>query len=71
MRTMQRNTTTSYSVYSGKRAVGLQNAWSPSEAVIEYLRGQGYRNDEITRMGYESAAWRGAIYTARKASEAT
>ena len=67
---MQRTTTTSYCVYSGKRAVGLQNAWSPSEAVIEYMRGQGYRNDEIRRMGYDSAAWRGATFTARKASEA-
>ena len=67
---MQRTTTTSYCVYSGKRAVGLQNAWSPSEAVIEYLRGQGFRNEEIRRMGYDSAAWRGATFTARKASEA-
>ena len=67
---MQRTTTTSYSVYSGKRIVGLQNAWSPSEAVVEYLRRQGYRNDEIRRMGYDSAAWRGATYTAREASEA-
>jgi len=67
---MRRTTTTSYSVYSGKRAVGRQNAWSPSEAVIEYLRGQGYHNEEIRRMGYDSAAWRGATYTAREASEA-
>ena len=67
---MQKTTTTSYSVYSGKRAVGLQNAWSSSEAVVAYLRRQGYRNDEIRRMGYDSAAWRGATYTAREASEA-
>jgi Ni/Co efflux regulator RcnB len=68
---MRTTTTTSYTLYSGKRVVGVRNAWSPGEAVIEYLRGQGYRRDEIRTMGYESAAWRGAIYTARKTSEQT
>ena len=68
MKAMRTNTTTSYTLYSGKRVIGVRTAWSPGEAVIEYLRAQGYRPDEIRKMGYESAAWRGAIYTARKTS---
>ena len=71
MKEMRTNTTTSYTLYSGKRVVGVRNAWSPGEAVTEYLRGQGYRPDEIRTMGYAAAAWRGAIYTARETSEHT
>ena len=55
---------TSYSVYSGRRAVGVRDAWSPAEAVIEYLQAQGCQRDEITRMRSDALAWRGATFTA-------
>lgn len=54
----------SYSVYSGRRAVGVRKAWSPAEAVIEYLVGLGCRGDEIVRMAPNAVAWRGATFTA-------
>ncbi|HSG14434.1 MAG TPA: hypothetical protein VLA22_11250 [Gaiellaceae bacterium] len=57
-----------YSVYSGRRAVGVKKAWSPSEAVIEYLVGIGCRGDELVRMGPNSVIWRGATFTATLAA---
>ena len=58
----------SYSVYSGRRAVGVKKAWSPAEAVIEYLVGIGCRGDEFVRMGPNSVIWRGATFTAAPAT---
>lgn len=54
----------SYSVYSGRRAVGIKKAWSPAEAVIEYLAGLGCRGDELVRMGPNAVIWRGATFSA-------
>lgn len=54
----------SYSVFSGRRAVAVRKAWSPAEAVIEYLAGLGCRGDEIMRMGPNAVIWRGATFTA-------
>jgi hypothetical protein len=55
----------SYSIHSsGGRLVAVLDAWSATEALIEYLRGQGYRDDEMTRMGTAAVAWRGAVFTA-------
>ena len=53
-----------YSVCSGRRTVGVWRAWSPAEAVIEYLVGQGCRGDEIVRMGPNAVTWRGATFKA-------
>jgi hypothetical protein len=61
---MASNRRLSYSVYSGRRAVGVRTAWSPAEAVIEYLVGLGCRSDEAVRMGPNAVIWRGATFTA-------
>jgi hypothetical protein len=55
----------SYSVCSGRREVGVWKAWSPAEAALEYLAGQGCRGNEIVRMGPNAVTWRGATFTAR------
>jgi hypothetical protein len=55
---------TSYEVRSGRRAVSLQVAETAQEAVIEYLRSQGCRSDELIRLGSNTVAWRGMIYKA-------
>ncbi len=54
----------SYSVYSGRRVTGVRRAWSPAEAVIEYLADMGYRGTEIVRLGPNAVSWRGATFTA-------
>jgi hypothetical protein len=55
---------TSYEVRSGKRLVSLQNANTAREAVIEYLRSMGCRDDEVTTVAADAATWRGAVYRA-------
>ena len=55
---------TSYVVRSGRFAVALRSASTAHEALRDYLRGMGCRDDEIVRMGDAAAAWRGAVYSA-------
>jgi hypothetical protein len=58
--------TASYEVLSGRHAVALQSASSAQEALIDYLKALGCRDDEIVRMGTDSASWRGAVYRVRR-----
>lgn len=53
-----------YSVYSGRRSVGVRKAWSGAEAVIEYLTTMGVKNNELAILGPNSVTWRGATYSA-------
>ena len=53
-----------YDIVSGRRVVSRQNAATTQEALVEYLRGLGCRDDEIVRVGATAVAWRGAVYRA-------
>lgn len=55
---------TSYEVRTGKRLISFQNTNTALEAVIEYLRSAGCRDDEITRVAVNAVTWRGAVYRA-------
>jgi hypothetical protein len=55
---------TSYEVRSGKRLVSLQHANTATEAVIEYLRSTGCRDNEMARVAGNAVSWRGAVYRA-------
>ena len=55
-----------YSVYSGRRSVGVRKAWNGAEAVIDYLTTMGCRSNEIVMMGPDSVVWRGATFTAKR-----
>jgi hypothetical protein len=54
-----------YSVYSGRRSVGVRKAWNGAEAVIDYLTTMGCRSNEIVTMGPNAVVWRGATFTAK------
>jgi hypothetical protein len=54
----------SFEVCSGKRRVSLRRASTAAEAVIDYLRSMGCRDDEMMRVGMDAVTWRGAIYRA-------
>jgi len=54
----------SYVVRAGRNDVALRSASTAHEALRDYLRGIGCRDDEIVRMGDDAAAWRGALYRA-------
>jgi hypothetical protein len=61
---------TSFEVRSGRQRVAVLNASTAHEALGEYLRGLGCRDDEVRRMGADAAAWRGATYKAVPATGA-
>ena len=56
----------SYAIHSSGRQVAILEAWSSAEALIEYLRGRGFRDDEIVRLRFDAVSWRGAVFTATK-----
>ena len=61
---MRNSSTKRYVIYSGRRAVTTQFSVSPLQAVIDYVRSYGVKDDEITRLGVDSVSWRGARFSA-------
>ena len=53
-----------YEIYSGRRVVSTQFSVSPLQAVVDYVRSHGVKDDEITRLGVDSVSWRGARFKA-------
>ena len=53
-----------YEIRSAGRPILLRDASTPQEAVIDYVRSLGCRDDEIRRIAADAVAWRGAIYSA-------
>ena len=53
-----------YEIYSGRRVVSTQFSVSASQAVIDYVRSCGVKDDEIRRLGVDSVSWRGAQFRA-------
>ena len=56
--------TDTYELHSGKRAVARREASTAQQALVDYVRGLGCRDDEIMRLGPDSVAWRGAVFRA-------
>lgn len=54
----------SYEIRMGRRTVCLRDANTPQEAVIDYVKAFGSRDDEIARVAYDRVAWRGAVFQA-------
>ena len=55
---------TSYEVRAGKRLISFQNAHTAREAVLDYLRSNGCRDEEISSVAPDAVTWRGAVYRA-------
>jgi hypothetical protein len=53
-----------YELQSGRRTVAVKIAPSAQAALFDHLRSLGCRDDEITRLGVDSIAWRGAVFRA-------
>jgi hypothetical protein len=53
-----------YEIHSGRRIVSTQYSVSPLQAVVDYVRAYGVKDDEITRLGVDSVSWRGARFNA-------
>ena len=61
---MRNSSTKAYEIYSGRRVVSTQRSVSPLQAVVDYVRSYGVKDDEITRLGIDSVSWRGARFSA-------
>ncbi len=55
---------TSYEVRCGRRLISRQRASTAREAIIEYLRSLGCRDDEMSWLGADAISWNGAVYRA-------
>jgi hypothetical protein len=53
-----------YDIRLGNRTVSRREAITPQQAVLDYLRSMGCEDDEVARVGTDSASWRGAVYVA-------
>jgi len=62
--TNMRSTSNKYEIHSGRRLVSTQFSVSPLQAVVDYVRTYGVKDDEITRLGADSVSWRGARFKA-------
>jgi hypothetical protein len=58
-----------YELRSGDRPIGLRDASTPQQALLDYVRSLGCRDDEILRLGVDAVSWRGAVYRAVPAVE--
>lgn len=47
-----------------RAAALLQNAATARQAVVEYLRSVGCRDEELTGVAVNAVSWRGAVYRA-------
>jgi hypothetical protein len=56
--------TTTFQLRSGARPIGLREAATPHEALFDYVRSLGCRDEEIMRLGTHALSWRGAVYRA-------
>jgi hypothetical protein len=56
-----------YDIVLGEDRVAVRDAATALMALIEYLRIAGCRDEDIVRLGTHSVAWRGAVYSARRA----
>ena len=53
-----------YEIQLMGRAVARKTDIDPQLAALDYLRSMGCDDDEVVRVGNDSASWRGALYTA-------
>lgn len=60
-----------YEIHSGRRVVSTQYSVSTSQALVDYVRSLGVKDDEIRRLGVDRVSWRGAQFSAVLAPEPT
>ena len=53
-----------YEIRSGRRTVSMQYSSTALQAAIDYVRSYGCHRDEITILGVDTVAWRGARFSA-------
>jgi hypothetical protein len=59
-----RSSSKKYEIHSGRRVISTQFSVSPLQAVVDYVRSYGVKDDEIRRLGVDCVSWRGAHFRA-------
>jgi hypothetical protein len=59
-----RSTSKKCEIHSGRWLVSTEFSVSPLQAVVEYVRSYGVKDDEIMRLGVDCVSWRGAQFRA-------
>lgn len=62
------SSTKKFEIHSGRRVVSTQYSVSALQAVVDYVRSYGVKDDEIRRLGVDLVSWRGAQFKAVLAS---
>jgi hypothetical protein len=65
------SSTKKYEIHSGRRVVSTQYSVSALQAVVDYVRSYGVKDDEIRRLGVDLVSWRGAQFRAELVSSDT
>ncbi len=60
---------TIYELRAGARPLATREAATAQEALVEYARSLGCRDDEIVRVGTNAISWRGAVFEAIPAAD--
>jgi hypothetical protein len=55
---------TGWEIRCGRRSLSLQRASTAREALIEYLRSMGCRDEDMSTLGTDAIGWNGAVYRA-------
>jgi hypothetical protein len=58
-----------YAIQLMGRTVSERDEINAQIAVLDYLRSMGCEDEEVVRVGNDSASWRGALYTAVPVTE--
>jgi hypothetical protein len=53
-----------FELRSGEHLIGLREASTAQQALLDYLRARGCADAEIMRLGPDAVSWRGAVYRA-------
>jgi hypothetical protein len=53
-----------YEIRLGRRTVSMQHSSSALQAAVDYVLSFGSSNNEITILGVDTVAWRGARFSA-------
>ena len=56
--------TRDYEIRSGRRPLSIKSGPSAQQALLDYVRSLGCKDDEIIRLGETVVSWRGARYVA-------
>jgi len=63
-RSIIRGMMTTYQLNSGDRPIALREAFTAQQALFDYLRSLGCKDEDIMKLAPDAVSWRGAVYQA-------